>query len=210
MANSVKDFTSDKMRKMGASGSGPSKPKVDADATADDFGMSAAGVSNSSIKFKRGGAVQGEGAKPRLDRPGRKSGGMCETGTGERTARAKGGRVKGKTNINIIIGGDKGQQSAQPVPVPVPVPAGAGAPQMPPPRPPMPVMPMGGAPMGAGAPPMGGAPMPPQVPPQMMGRKRGGRVERADGGMVKEKFGARSGEGRLEKLKGVKKDGMAP
>lgn len=215
MANSIKDFTNDKLNKMKASGNMSSaKPKDDAAADADDFGLTAAGPSNSSIKFKRGGAVHGKAAKPRLDRKARKSGGMCETGVGERKEYAKGGRVKGKTNINIIIGGDKGQQQPQAMPVPVPMPTGGPPQGMPQPKPPMPVMPVGGAPMGAGAgPSMAPGPMGAGMPP--MGRKRGGRVHKADGGMIdgsdfKEKYGSRSGEARLAKSRSVTKGGMAP
>lgn len=75
--------------------------------------------------------------------------------------RARGGKTKGDTTVNIVLGG--GQK--QPVPVPVPVGANAG---MMPPRPPMAPPPMGAPPPGAGGPPPGLAPRPP-------GMKRGGR-----------------------------------
>jgi len=105
---------------------------------------------------------------------------------GGRSAHAKGGKAKGKTNVNIIIGTGHGQQ--QPpmgmmpnAPVPAPLP------QRLPPAP-------GGMPPG-GIPPMGpqGAPpMPPQgMPP--MGRKSGGRAYPIDSG-------SGGGEARLEKI----------
>ena len=105
---------------------------------------------------------------------------------GGRSAHAKGGKAKGKTNVNIIIGTGHGQQ--QPpmgmmpnAPVPAPLP------QRLPPAP-------GGMPPG-GMPPMGpqGAPpMPPQgMPP--MGRKSGGRAYPIDSG-------SGGGEARLEKI----------
>lgn len=91
--------------------------------------------------------------------------------TGGRLARATGGKAKGKTNINIIIGAG---HAAHP---PMQNPAGA-APPIPAPRPPM-MAPPGMPPQaGGGMPPMmpppgAGAP-PPGMPP--MGRKRGGRT----------------------------------
>ena len=118
--------------------------------------------------------------------------------TGGRMARKDGGRAKGKTNINIIIGTGKGMDNqmggGQPptmpprppaMPVAVPPPPGAGAPMGMPPGGMPPMMP----PPGAGAPPPGG--MPP-----MMGRKTGGRVAEA-----KMEFGAGGGKGRLDKIK---------
>ena len=101
-----------------------------------------------------------------------------------REARASGGRVgKGKTTVNVIIGGQKPDAAPSAVPVPIPVPPGGAS--LPPPRPPMP-MPM--------TPPAGGpGAMPPGPGPSaMMGRKRGGRVEMD--------AGAGGGEGRLEKI----------
>lgn len=88
---------------------------------------------------------------------------------------AKGGRVKGKTVVNIMIAGNGGDKDAPP-----PMPAG------PPVAPPMPPRP----PMG---PPTGGPPMPPPgaIPPGLIGRKHGGRVMTA---------GAESGVGRLQKI----------
>jgi len=142
---------------------------------------------------------------------GLKSGGMAMDGeyqgtrpTGGRLAKKdggslaglemnKGGRAKGKTNINIVIATGKGQpqdQMAPPmsqrpggIPVAVP-PQGAGAPPMPAAPAPMPMPPAGGL---GGAGPMGAAPMP---------RKAGGRTYRSYKDMD---AGAGSGLGRLEK-----------
>lgn len=100
--------------------------------------------------------------KPRLDRVGYK----------------KGGRVKGTTNVNVIIAPQGGAPAGGPPPMPPP-----GA--MPPPPP------------GMGAGP-GGPPMPPPGP---MPRKNGGRVAYASGGKVPMDGGAGGGKGRLEKIK---------
>lgn len=179
-SHSPKSFTADKLGKMKASGGVPTTTAArTADEKADDWGKKAAGASDSSQKFKRGGAVHGERAKMRMDRPGH----------------ARGGKVKGgKTQINIIMG-DKGQQQPQAVPVPMPAPPPPGPPIMPPQRPPMPppgMMPPGAMPPGAG------------VPPPMMGRKRGGRVDPmggSDNDTPLDKPGSGSGEGRLAKAR---------
>jgi hypothetical protein len=85
---------------------------------------------------------------------------------------------KGATTVNVVIAQKPDAPAAPPMPIMPPIPMGppAGAPP-----PPMPM----GPPPGAGAP--GG------LPPELMGRKRGGRVM-ADAG-------AGSGEGRLDKIK---------
>jgi hypothetical protein len=131
---------------------------------------------------------------------------------GNREKRAGGGRVKGKTNINIIIAPGGGGAEAAPAGPPM-----MGAPMMKPPgMPPMPPAPPAGGPPGApaagggmpanplaGMPPqaiaamMGGAPgggasMPPAGPPRLPMRAAGGRL-------VRETAGAGSGLGRLEK-----------
>jgi hypothetical protein len=106
-------------------------------------------------KRKRGGKVEGEVPRMRMDRPGR----------------SRGGSVKGKkgTTVNVIIAPQGGAGSG----------AAAGGPPMPPPGPPpMPVRPPMAAPPMAGPPPPGaGMPMPPAG--QM--RKDGGRVHMTAG-----------------------------
>lgn len=145
--------------------------------------------------LKSGGmAMDGEyqGTRPTGGRLAKKDGGSLSG-----LEMNKGGRAKGKTNINIVIATGRGQPQDQGAPgmpprpggIPVAVPPqGAGAP---------PSMPAGGPPpmpMPAGAPPAGGlggaGPMPP------MARKRGGRTYRSYKDMD---AGAGSGLGRLEK-----------
>ena len=119
------------------------------------FSPTHAGMEASAAGIKKGGAVKKHKAK-----------GGDVTGvriTGDRKARAEGGRAKGKTNINIIIGGPK--EAPQGGMAPPPPPSAI------PPKPPLPPGAMGAMqPPGMGGPGMAtGAPaggsMPPQMPP---------------------------------------------
>lgn len=96
---------------------------------------------------------------------------------GDRVQRARGGRTKakgggkGKTTVNVIVAPSGGQKPPMPGPM-----AGMGPPP-PMAKPPMPPAPPPGAGGAPGMPP-GGLPIP------MAGRKRGGKVCKADGGTV--------------------------
>ena len=192
---------------------GKYRPKADYSASDLD---DAHGTAQAELKrgYKRGGHVHGDEAEDKAlirkevkkEALKRAHGGKSEaTGAfqgqepkGGREARAHGGRTKGKTNINIIIG--RGHD------------AGAPGAMMPPgamPHPPVPPqfppggMPPGAMPPGGGGPPMGG--MPPQgpppgaMPPPPMGRKRGGRTVADD--MLEHGGGSGGGLGRLEKVR---------
>lgn len=208
-----KEFTTDKLHKMEQSGADlPYTQDSDNDAEADNWGMAQAKTS-SSAKFKRGGAVHGAGKKAHMGRPMRASGGKVDvTRIGElpkldgkadgsdhevsrnivaREARARGGRAgKGKTVVNVIVGGGKPD-------MPPPAPPPSMPPPMPPPPPPQahpPIAMPPGAP--AGMPPGGPAGMPPGMPPggaPMPMRASGGKVYNPDKG------GAGGAMGRMNK-----------
>lgn len=111
--------------------------------------------------------------------------------TGGRLARKDGGRAKGKTSINILIGAERHNPMMPPPGAPPSAPQSIPVPVRPP-MPPMMGMPGGipaGMPMPAAAPPG----MPPMGAPPAMPtpRKHGGRLHAGSG----------SGIGRLEKLR---------
>jgi hypothetical protein len=123
---------------------------------------------------------------------------------GGRTARKAGGKA-GKTNINIVIGGPKGDDMGMPpkglppqlpqrMPVPAPAPAPGGMPPM-------------GAAGPAAMPPM---PLPPPPGGAPMARKAGGRITKVASSYKDMEAGAGGGEGRLQKTDIAKKGKGAP
>jgi len=128
---------------------------------------------------------------------------------GGRVGYASGGKAKGKTVVNVIVGAGRGQQA--PAPAPMAPPMAPPPPPMPPPRPPIAGMPPGAAggapmpmpiPMGAGAGPQG-------IPPAAL---HGGLPPglRARGGRIHEEYGAGGGMGRLEKASRERGRGHKP
>lgn len=186
-------FTKAKLKQMGGTKVDTGDPYGTGDEgrddKADDYGKPP--KASDSSEFKRGGAV-----KPHMGRPGRATGGRVgrakgggvaegEINTNEKVGddpirladlpkyagRARGGKVgKGKTTVNVIIGGQKDQPPPPPPPMMAPP---MPPPQAPPQHPPGAPMP-GGA--GAGGPPINNIMPPPAAGAQTPMRASGGRV----------------------------------
>lgn len=159
------------------------------------------GGRHEKLKFKDGGAIDGEKAKHHLAR------------------RARGGSTPGKrgTHVNVIVAPQGGMHPPGMMPTAQP---------MTPPRPPMAPPPGAGQPMAPPARPAGPPPMPPggaMRPPGMM--KRGGGVQTTlekgepsesllqakHGGHVPQmEAGAGGAEGRIEKMHEYGEGGFKP
>lgn len=144
---------------------------------------------------KKHGMSMAKWEKSSLDKKHDKQESMKGLKSGGRSCYARGGAAKGKTTVNIVIGGKDGAGAP---------PMGLGAlPPIPPGLPPMPPAPPMG---GPGGPPPGMPPMPPGGP---LMRKAGGRANadvpvkkpgRTPEGYPKMDYGAATGQGRRQKI----------
>ncbi len=101
MNYSPRDFTRDKMKKMGHSGgaaigSPPGNLDRSKDADEDEYGHKAA--KSDSADFKKGGAVHAKGKRPHMGRAGRAMGGRVGRATGGKTGSDG---VEGKINTQM-------------------------------------------------------------------------------------------------------------
>ena len=146
---------------------------------------------------KKHGMSMAKWEKSSMDKKHDKQESMKGLKSGGRSAYARGGAAKGKTTVNIVIGG-KGDGAGAMPPMPMPPPGLGGLPPMPPPGlPPAP------------PPGMGAGPMPPMPPKPPMGLKTGGRANadvpvkkpgRTPEGYAKMDYGAATGQGRRQKI----------
>ena len=148
---------------------------------------------------KKHGMSMTKWEKSSMDKKHDKQESMKGLKSGGRSAYAKGGAAKGKTTVNIVIGG-KGDGAGAMPPMPMPPPGLGALPPMPPPG--LPPAPPPGMGMGAG-------PMPPMPPKPPMGLKTGGRANadvpvkkpgRTPEGYAKMDYGAATGQGRRQKI----------
>lgn len=101
MNYSPRDFTRDKMKKMGHSGGAaigapPGNIDRSKDADGDDYGHTAA--KSDSSDFKKGGGVHAKGKRPHMGRAGRATGGRVGRATGGKTGSDG---VEGKINTQM-------------------------------------------------------------------------------------------------------------